>query len=134
MGRRGLTFLALGGAHESEKEVHVMRTHIWRGVVLTLVAVLVAAPIGLVGKAHAQTQPGGSQGAPGMGNAKQIEGTVKSVDPSGRVLMLEDGTQLMIPPAVGVQREALREGAIVKASFEERDGQKVVTSMEVRAP
>lgn len=120
-----------------EKEVYVMRTHMWRGVVLTLVAVLVAAPIGVVGKAHAQTQPGGSYGAPGMGNAgnaKQIEGTVKSVDPSGRVLMLEDGTQLMIPPTVGVQREALREGAIVKASFEERDGQKVVTSMEVRAP
>ena len=111
-----------------------MRRHIWRGVVLTLAALLLAAPMGLVGKTYAQTQPGGSSGAPGMANAKQIEGTIKSVDPSGRVLMLEDGTQLMIPPTIKIQREALHEGAIVKASFEERGGQKVVTSMEVTAP
>lgn len=111
-----------------------MRTHIWQAAVLTLAALLVAAPIGFVGKTYAQTQPGGSYGAPGMTNAQQIEGTVKSVDPSGRVLMLEDGTQLMIPPTIKVQREALREGAVVKASFEERGGQKVVTSMEVTTP
>jgi len=112
-----------------------MRTYMLRGTVFTLVALLVAAPIGFVGKTYAQTQPSGSSyGTPGMGNAQQIEGAVKSVDPSGQVLMLEDGTQLMIPPTVGVQREALREGAIVKASFEERGGQKVVTSMEVKTP
>jgi hypothetical protein len=50
------------------------------------------------------------------------------------MLTLEDGTQLTIPPTVNVPRGALKEGAIVKASFEERGGQKIVTSLEVRGP
>jgi Cu/Ag efflux protein CusF len=95
---------------------------------LILVALLVALPVGWVSEMHAQTTPPGVQGAAG-----QVEGKIKSVDPSGGMVTLEDGTQLTIPPSVKVQRAALKEGAIVKASFEERGGQKVVTSMEVRA-
>jgi len=62
---------------------------------------------------------------------KQIEGMIKSVDPDRGVVMLEDGTKLMIPAAVRVQRDALREGVPVKASYEESGGQKIVTSIEV---
>ncbi len=52
-----------------------------------------------------------------------------------RVLMLtlQDGTQLTIPPSLNIPKDTLKEGAIVKASFEERSGQKVVTSLEVQA-
>jgi hypothetical protein len=103
----------------------------WR-IVSLLVALLVAVPIGWVSDIQAQTGP---PGAPGAGaTMQQIEGKIKSVDPAGRMVTLEDGTKLMIPPALNVQRGALKEGAIVKASFEERGGQKVVTSLEVRAP
>ncbi len=49
------------------------------------------------------------------------------------MVTLEDGTQLTIPPTVKVQREALKEGAIVQASFEQRGGQNVVTQIQVRA-
>jgi hypothetical protein len=55
-----------------------------------------------------------------------VEGKVQSLDTNDRVLTLEDGTKLWI--AEGVSIEGLKEGAKVKASFEERDGKKVVTS------
>jgi Cu/Ag efflux protein CusF len=43
----------------------------------------------------------------------------------------DNGTQLTIPATLNVQRDNLKEGAIVKANFEERDGRKVVTSLQV---
>jgi hypothetical protein len=105
-------------------------------MLLILMALLVAIPIGWVGEIQAQTGPQGSPGAPGAGSMmqKQVQGKIASMDPSGKKLTLEDGTQLTIPPNVNVQRGALQEGAIVKASFEERDGQKIVTSLEVQSP
>jgi len=56
------------------------------------------------------------------------------VDPSGLMLTLQDGTQLTIPPSLNIPKDTLKEGAIVKASFEERSGQKVVTALEVKGP
>jgi len=97
-----------------------------------LVALGVAASMGWPTDTQGQAAPKTTPGAPGMQGKLQVEGTIKSVDPSGRVLTLEDGTQLSIPPTVRIQREALKEGAKVKASYEERNGQKVVTTMEVR--
>jgi len=64
--------------------------------------------------------------------AGEVEGKIQSVDPSGRVVTLEDGTQLTIPDNVRVQRDALKEGAMVKASFEEKNGQKIVINIEVK--
>ncbi len=104
-----------------------------RRIFLILVALLVATPIGWVSEIPAQTGPGGQQGAPKPGNAMEVQGKVKSVDPSGRMVTLEDGTQLTIPPSLNIPRGMLKEGTIVKASFEERGGQKVVTSMQVQA-
>ncbi len=111
-----------------------MNKHMPRILLLILAAFLVAMPIGRVSDLQAQTQPGGAPGAPGAGRTMEIEGKIKAVDPSGSKILLEDGTQLTIPPTVNVKREALKEGAIVKASFEEKGGQKVVTSMEVKGP
>jgi Cu/Ag efflux protein CusF len=61
--------------------------------------------------------------------ADDISGKVKSVDQSERVFVLDDGAKIWV--AEGVSMDALKEGASVKASYEERDGKKVATSLEV---
>lgn len=59
----------------------------------------------------------------------EVEGKVQSMDTNDRMLVLEDGTKLWI--AEGVSIDGLKEGAKVKASFEERDGKNVATSVQV---
>ena len=108
-----------------------MKTSNLRRTLLVLVALLVAMPVGWAGEVHAQAMPS-YQAPPAAGKMQQVEGKIKSLDPSGRMLTLEDGTQLTIPPTVNVPPGTLKEGAIVKASFEEKNGQKVVTSLEVQ--
>jgi Protein of unknown function (DUF1344) len=105
-----------------------MNTNKLRHILLVLVALLVAMPVGWVSETYGQAGP------PAAGAMQQVEGKIKSLDPSGRMLTLEDGTQLTIPPTVNVPRGALKEGAIVKASFTEQGGQKVVTSLQVAGP
>jgi hypothetical protein len=61
--------------------------------------------------------------------AEDVSGKIQSVDSSERAIVLEDGTKLWI--AEGLPIDNLKEGAQVKASYEERDGKKVVTSIEV---
>ena len=63
--------------------------------------------------------------------AADVEGKIKSVDASGRVVTLDDGTQLTIPQTLAVERKALQPGASVKATYEERDGHKIATSFMV---
>jgi Cu/Ag efflux protein CusF len=83
-----------------------------------------------VSESYGQANPPAS--APAAGGMKQIEGAIKSVDPSGRMVTLDDGTKLTIPPTVNVPKGDLKEGAMVKASFEEKGGQNVVTSLQVQ--
>ena len=78
-------------------------------VVTVLVALLLALPLVAV--------------------AGDVSGKIQSVDSSERAIVLEDGTKLWI--AEGLPIDNLKEGAQVKASYEERDGKKVVTSIEV---
>jgi hypothetical protein len=61
-----------------------------------------------------------------------VEGKIKSV--VGRTVTLDDGTVLTIPPNAQVKPGLLVEGAMVRASYEEMGGQKMVTSMEVERP
>ena len=61
----------------------------------------------------------------------EVSGKIKSVDPAGKTVLLEDGTRLMIPGSVSVDPAALKAGATVKASVEEKGGQKVVTAIQV---
>jgi Cu/Ag efflux protein CusF len=61
--------------------------------------------------------------------AADIEGKIQSVDTSGRMIVLEDGTRLSV--AEGLAMDNLKEGAKVKASYEERDGRNIVTGLEV---
>jgi len=61
--------------------------------------------------------------------AEEVSGKIQKVDPNERTIVLEDGTQLWL--LEGVSADALKEGATVKASYEERDGKKIVTEIEV---
>jgi len=61
--------------------------------------------------------------------AEEVSGKIKSVDTSVRVIVLEDGSMIWI--AEGVVMDGLQEGKSVKASYEEREGKKVATSVEV---
>jgi len=61
--------------------------------------------------------------------AGEIEGKIQKIDSADRVLVLEDGTQLSIPQDQSL--ETLKEGVIVKAVYEEKDGRKVVTNFKV---
>jgi Cu/Ag efflux protein CusF len=61
--------------------------------------------------------------------AGEVSGKIQAVDSAERVITLEDGTKLWL--AEGISLDNLREGAKVKASYEERDGKNVVTSIDV---
>ena len=61
--------------------------------------------------------------------ADEVSGKIQKVDTNDRSIVLEDGTQLWL--ADSVSADALKEGATVKASYEEKDGKKVVTQIEV---
>jgi hypothetical protein len=66
-----------------------------------------------------------------MAWAAEVQGKIKSVDQNGKMVTLDDGTRLAIPPTLTVEKRALQPGANVKASYEERDGQKVATALTV---
>ena len=61
--------------------------------------------------------------------AKQVQGAVKSVDPAKKMVTLEDGTMLMVSDAAKLKE--LKPGTKIKASYDEKGGQKVTTSIEV---
>ncbi|MBI4588663.1 MAG: DUF1344 domain-containing protein [Candidatus Rokubacteria bacterium] len=61
--------------------------------------------------------------------AGEVGGKIQKVDPADRIFVLEDGTQLWM--AAGLSMDALKEGASVKVTYEERDGKKIVTGFEI---
>jgi hypothetical protein len=61
--------------------------------------------------------------------AEEVSGKIQKMDTTDRSIVLEDGTQLWL--AESVSTDQLKEGATVKASYEEKDGKKVVTKIEV---
>ncbi len=62
--------------------------------------------------------------------ADDVQGKIKTVDPSGTRVTLEDGTQLTIPG--NLDTKALTPGADVRVTYADRGSDKVVTSIEVR--
>jgi Cu/Ag efflux protein CusF len=78
----------------------------------------------------AQTQqPKTPAQTPAAEKAKAVEGAVKSVDAAKKMVTLEDGTTLIVSDAAKLKE--LKPGAMIKASYEEKGGQKVTTSLEV---
>jgi len=70
---------------------------------------------------------------PMMDTGHSVEGRVKSVNMLHTKLTLEDGTQLTIPKSVKPPKEALKKGAMVSVSFEEKNGKKVATSIQLKS-
>jgi hypothetical protein len=101
-------------------------------VLVVAVAVLLTASLGVTGTmAQMKTdpaQPKMEQKSDKMG--QRVEGTVKSV--RGNIVTLEDGTQLSIPSSVKVAKDQLKPGAQISAEYEERAGQKVATSVQIK--
>ena len=62
--------------------------------------------------------------------AADAEGKVQSVDTYARTVTLDNGTTLWAGD--GVSLDSVKEGDLVKVSFEERDGKNVATSIEVK--
>jgi hypothetical protein len=50
----------------------------------------------------------------------------------GNMVTLEDGTLLSIPSSVKVAKDQLKPGAQISAEYEERAGQKVATSVQIK--
>jgi Cu/Ag efflux protein CusF len=64
---------------------------------------------------------------------KEMQGKVKGWDATAGIVTLEDGTMLSVPASVA-QRGDIKEGAMVKVSYDEKDGKKVVSKVEVAKP
>jgi Cu/Ag efflux protein CusF len=62
--------------------------------------------------------------------AADVSGKIKSVDTSEKSFTLEDGTKVWV--SEGVEIDKLKEGADVKASYDEKDGKNMATSVEVK--
>ena len=64
--------------------------------------------------------------------AADIEGKVKTWDPATKMITLEDGTQLSVAAEAKMKGDQVKESSTVKASYDEKDGKKVVTQIEVK--
>ena len=108
-----------------------MKTRKSLGIVLLVAVIATAVPIGGAVQAQAQGAP---QGSPSMGAGAQIvQGKITALDPAKGMLTLEDGTQLTIPAGAQLPPD-IKEGSIIRASFEEHAGQKVLIGLDVQKP
>jgi hypothetical protein len=62
--------------------------------------------------------------------SQRVEGTIKSV--RGSLVTLEDGTELSIPSTVKVAQNQLKPGAQITAEYENRAGQKIAKSVDIK--
>jgi hypothetical protein len=62
--------------------------------------------------------------------AADVQGKIKSVDATEKAFVLEDGTKIYVSETVSMDK--LKEGADVKASYDEKDGKNMATSVEVK--
>lgn len=74
----------------------------------------------------------------GVAVAAEMEGKIQSVDPMNKEIVLEGGTKLAVDDSTSIMLEGkegkleeLKEGAKVKASYEEKDGKNVAAKLEV---
>jgi hypothetical protein len=63
--------------------------------------------------------------------AEEVVGKIQKVDQDQKMFVLEDGTELVAPD--GTSFEQFKEGTKIKASYEQKDGKKQATSIEVVA-
>ena len=101
---------------------------------LATVALVVAfAPTAWAGEMTPANRMQPLHAKPGMSDAKEIEGMIESMDRSGKSVTLEDGTTLTIPDSLKAGRAILKEGAMLRATYQEKGGEKIATSLEVQS-
>ena len=103
---------------------------------VVLAALLVGSLVLAAPAAFAQQQPAPAAPAPGAaapaGMEKSVEGKIKSWDAATGMLTLDDGTQISVPPTVKIERDKVKEGASVKASYEVKGGKNVAKTVQVQ--
>jgi outer membrane lipoprotein SlyB len=62
--------------------------------------------------------------------AGELEGKVRSISPADRTITLDNGETIVVPQSMALDQ--LKQGAEVKVSFEESDGKKVATDIELK--
>ena len=74
----------------------------------------------------------------GLAVAAEMEGKIQSVDPAAKEMVLDDGTKLtwsedtkFSVKGQEAKLEDLKEGAKVKAGYEEKDGKNVLRTIDV---
>jgi Cu/Ag efflux protein CusF len=74
----------------------------------------------------------------GIAMAGELEGKIRSIDTASMVIVLDDGTKLVCDDSTNIMVEGndakledLKEGAKVKANYEEKDGKNVAAMLEV---
>ena len=74
----------------------------------------------------------------GIAAAADMEGKIQSIDTASKEIVLDDGTKLVLDDSTNIMVEGkagnledLKEGAKVKASYDEKDGKNVAASLEV---
>ena len=74
----------------------------------------------------------------GLAMAAEMEGKIQTIDKDSMELVLDDGTTLICDDSTNIMMggksaklEDLKEGAKVKANYEEKDGKNVVTMLEL---
>ena len=68
-------------------------------------------------------------GTPGAASAEEATGTVEGVDLQSRMIVLDDGSVFAVDQ--GIALESLRPGTEVTVSYEETNGQKVVSDLKI---
>jgi Cu/Ag efflux protein CusF len=112
-------------SHESDvndtKEEHMNRKWIAGAATLAVMACSGMSIQAVGAQAQSTTQPGTMKGP-------EVEGRVRDV--RGNQVTLNDGTTLTVPKNQA-KLEELKAGSKIKATYEERDGQKIVTSLRI---
>lgn len=74
----------------------------------------------------------------GVAAAADMEGKIQSIDTASKEIVLEGGAKLVCDDSTNIMLEGkeaklddLKEGAKVKASYEEKDGKNVAATLEV---
>ena len=74
----------------------------------------------------------------GIAVAAEMEGAIQSIDTAGKEIVLSDGTTLLCDDSTNIMVEGkegklddLKEGAKVKASYEEKDGKNMAATLDV---
>ncbi len=74
----------------------------------------------------------------GIAAAADMEGKIQSIDTANKEIVLDDGSKLAWDDSTSIMVEGkegkledLKEGAKIKASYEEKDGKNVAAALEV---